>query len=115
MIFVSDIQAAVAEAHEQPVECMREPDGLGSRARAKVRARQEAMFLCRDLISPPGAWRQCTRASYPTLGKLFGGRDHATVIHAVQAVEQRIGADPEVRRRIDSLSVGLLLREGSHA
>lgn len=112
MIRVASIQAAVAEVFDVPVEAMRERDGFGSRARDRVYARQEAMFLCRESITTPyyqgGGHR--IPLSFPRIGKLFGGRDHSTVIHAVRAVEKRL-ADPEVRRRIDSLSVSLLLRE----
>lgn len=41
--------------------------------------------------------RQRTQFSYPEIGRKFGGRDHATVIHAVNKIEALIAAnDPSV-------------------
>ncbi len=54
-------------------------DILGENRRPDlVRARQIAMFLCRELLGH----------SYPAIGRLFGGRDHSTVIHAVKKIKQ---------------------------
>lgn len=102
MITVAAIKAAVAEAHRIPVETLTAP----LRARGFAWPRQEAMFLCRDMVRHSGR-----PISLFGIGRRFGGRDHTTVLSALHAVERRL-ADPEVRRRIDSLSVGLLLREG---
>jgi chromosomal replication initiator protein len=109
MILVADIQRVVAEAHKVPLEAMRERDDFGTRSRERVWARQEAMFLAREMCGRPGYNRQVSGASYLALARRFN-RDHTTIIHGVRAVEQRIATDAEVRRRIDSLSVGLLLR-----
>lgn len=43
-----------------------------------VRARQIAMYLCRELLGE----------SYPSLGRMFGGKDHSTVIHAVKKIKE---------------------------
>lgn len=53
------------------------------RTRAIVRPRQIAMYLCKTM----------TPRSLPEIGKRFGGRDHTTVIHAVNKVEQLMGED----------------------
>ena len=53
------------------------------RTRAIVRPRQIAMYLCKTM----------TPRSLPEIGKRFGGRDHTTVIHAVQKVEQLMSED----------------------
>jgi len=106
-MMIADIQRAVAAAHEVPIEAMRERDGLGTRSREHAWARQEAMFLCREMCSDAGV-KQYRRASYPNLAKHFR-RDHATVIHGVRAVTKRIASDAKVRRRIDVISVGLLI------
>ena len=53
------------------------------RTRAIVRPRQIAMYLCKTM----------TPRSLPEIGKRFGGRDHTTVIHAVQKVEQLMTED----------------------
>jgi len=47
-----------------------------NRSRPLVLARQIAMYVCREL----------TNHSYPSIAKVFGGRDHTTVIHSVDKV-----------------------------
>ena len=47
-----------------------------SRQRPLVAARQTAMYVFREM----------TELSYPAIARLFGGRDHTTVIHAVDKV-----------------------------
>jgi chromosomal replication initiator protein len=48
-----------------------------SRRRPLVTARQTSMYV----------FRQLTEMSYPAIAREFGGRDHTTVIHAVDKVE----------------------------
>jgi chromosomal replication initiation ATPase DnaA len=55
-----------------------------------VAARQVGMYLCKAY----------TTRSYPEIGRRFGGRDHSTVIHAVQ----KIGA---IESRSDGTAYGL--------
>ncbi|NNF04224.1 MAG: chromosomal replication initiator protein DnaA, partial [Rhodothermales bacterium] len=69
-----------------------------TRKREVVQARQVAMYFC----------KQFTQHSLKTIGLHFGGRDHSTVIHANQSVENQIDTDPkfaemieEVRHKID--------------
>ncbi|HEY8426451.1 MAG TPA: chromosomal replication initiator protein DnaA [Limnochordales bacterium] len=57
-----------------------------SRARELALARQIAMFLCREL----------TQASLPHIGEQFGGRDHSTVLHAVEKVQSLARRDPAI-------------------
>ncbi len=57
-----------------------------SRRRPLVTARQVGMYVCREL----------TDLSYPAIARSFGGRDHTTVIHAVE----KIGALMKERRQI---------------
>jgi chromosomal replication initiator protein len=64
----------VAEYYKYPVEALRGK----SRQRPLVIARQVAMFVMREL----------TDLSYPAIAREFGGRDHTTVIHAVEKVQQ---------------------------
>jgi chromosomal replication initiator protein len=96
MIFIRDIKAAVCAHYRLPAIEMESH----RRAREVARPRQIAMCLS----------KQMTPQSLPAIGKLFGGRDHTTVMHAVKSVEQRYVNDPELRNAVDSLSVGLLLR-----
>jgi chromosomal replication initiator protein len=60
---------------------------LQSRGRQRSIAlpRQVCMFLA----------RRCTRHSLEEVGGFFGGRDHTTVMHAVDTVEKRRKADEE--------------------
>ena len=48
-----------------------------SRRRPLVTARQIAMYVFREL----------TDLSYPAIAREFGGRDHTTVIHAVDKIK----------------------------
>ena len=49
-----------------------------SRSRPLVQARQVAMYVFREL----------TDFSYPAIGRVFGDRDHTTVMHAVEKISQ---------------------------
>ncbi len=55
--------------------------------------RQVAMYLIRDLLDLP----------LVQIGKLFGGRDHSTVIHSIRKVEDAMGDDPDFRREVESV------------
>ncbi len=56
-----------------------------SRTREYARARQIGMWLAREL----------TARSLPQIGKAFGGRDHTTVLHALNRVEQYIAENED--------------------
>jgi chromosomal replication initiator protein len=51
-----------------------------TRKQEVVEVRQIAMYLAKNM----------TKSSLKTIGLQFGGRDHSTVIHAIQSVEERI-------------------------
>lgn len=55
--------------------------------------RQLAMFLCREM----------TEKSYPQIGNAFGGRDHATVIHAVRKITRLLTERPDTVNDIETL------------
>jgi chromosomal replication initiator protein len=71
------------------------PTDLRSKRRTRTIAvpRQVAMYLC----------RRHTNASFPVIGDRFGGRDHSTVIHAVQVIERRVREDPTFQASVDRL------------
>ena len=56
--------------------------------------RQISMYLCRDL----------TDLSLPKIGAAFGGRDHTTVIHAVEKVKKLIQSDKQVFDEVTRLT-----------
>jgi chromosomal replication initiator protein len=82
-ITVEEIQRLVAEFFDMP------PDLLRAKTRKQeiVNARQIAMYLAKEM----------TNCSLKTIGLHFGGRDHSTVIHAYQSVEDQIKLDSKYR------------------
>src|SRR3546814_12506043 len=63
------------------------------RARAVVRPRQIAMYLAKKM----------TPRSLTEIGRIFGGRDHSTVIHAVRTIEALRAHDSEIDADIRAL------------
>jgi chromosomal replication initiator protein len=64
-----------------------------SRAAAPLRARQVAIYLTRE----------STSLSLPQIGRLYGGRDHSTVLNALRRIEAAVGEDRELADRVDVL------------
>jgi len=71
-----------------------------TRKREVVQARQIAMHFCKQL----------TQHSLKTIGLHFGGRDHSTVIHANQSVENQIDTEPKFRELIEEIRHMIELR-----
>jgi chromosomal replication initiator protein len=88
-ITIDQIQRTVCEFFDIPEDLLR----AKTRKQEIVIARQVAMFLAKDL----------TNASLKTIGLHFGGRDHSTVIHAYQGVEDRTKTDTQFRQNIEHL------------
>jgi chromosomal replication initiator protein len=66
-------------------------DLLGDRRTAKITVpRQVAMYFCREL----------THLSLKDIGAAFGGKDHTTVIYALNRVEERLGVDEAFAREV---------------
>lgn len=64
-----------------------------SRQRPLVTARQTAMYVFREL----------TDLSYPSIARLFGGRDHTTVIHAVDKIQRLMKERKQVYDQVTDL------------
>jgi chromosomal replication initiator protein len=73
-----------------------------NRSRSLVQARQIAMYLVRDL----------TDLSLPKIGEAFGGRDHTTVIHAMQKVRTLLSEKRVVYHQIQELTGRVRKRSG---
>jgi len=71
-----------------------------SRKQPLAQCRQVAMYLCRDLTS----------LSLPRIGEVFGGRDHTTVMYAIDRVKKIMETDREVYDRVQELSSNLRKR-----
>lgn len=63
-----------------------------------VRPRQVAAFLMR---------RHCPHLSYPAIGRLLGGRDHTTILHAQRAIEALIPVDQGISAMVDRVEARL--------
>jgi chromosomal replication initiator protein len=96
IVAMDDIQEAVCtQFHVKMSE-------LKSRRRSKtlVHPRQIAMYLCREL----------TDASYPEIGRQFGGKDHTTIIHACRQVSKAKEADTTLHTTLETLKEHILRR-----
>jgi chromosomal replication initiator protein len=80
---------ATADAYGFTVEQVCGP----SRTRPLVTARQVAMYLVRDM----------TEFSYPAIARVFGGRDHTTVIHAVDKISKQMGERRQIYEQVTAL------------
>jgi chromosomal replication initiator protein len=90
---VERIQAATCDAlGVSPAEL------VGSRrTRDVLRARKVAIYLTREL----------TDLSLPEIGRSFGGRDHSTVLNAIQRVGGQLESDPNLSRDVERVRVRL--------
>jgi len=70
-------------------------DLLRSKTRKKeiAQARQICMFLCKNM----------TESSLKTIGLHFGGRDHSTVIHALNCTEQQMRQDSKFHETVNTI------------
>lgn len=64
-----------------------------TRAATPLRARQVAIYLTREL----------TDLSLPQIGRLYGGRDHSTVLNSIRRLEARFGEDPGLTEQVEKL------------
>ncbi len=88
-ITINDIKEVIANYYNISIE------DLVSKKKTKNIAypRQIAMYIARKL----------TDLSLPKLGEEFGGRDHSTVLHAYNKVEEDMENSQEVKKGVDDL------------
>ena len=70
-------------------------EDLKSKKRKKelVEARHVAMYLCYQLIN----------MTYTDIGEVFGGKNHATVIHACNRMMNDLDNDPKLRHQVNEI------------
>lgn len=88
-ITIETIQHTVCEYFSIPEDLLR----AKTRKQEIVNARQIAMYLVKEL----------TNASLKTIGLHFGGRDHSTVIHAYQCVEDQMRVDTKFQAHVQQI------------
>lgn len=88
-INIDQIQRTVCEFFDIPEDLLR----AKTRKQEVVNARQVAMYLSKEL----------TNSSLKTIGLHFGGRDHSTVIHSCQSIQDRLKNDSTFKQNIDQL------------
>jgi len=93
---IEEIQRIVCEYFDIPEDLVR----AKTRKREVVQARQVAMYFS----------KQMTQHSLKTIGLHFGGRDHSTVIHANQSVENQIETNHKFRDMIEEIRHKIDLR-----
>ena len=86
---IVSIQKAVADYYKLTVEVLK-----GKKRSANIAyPRMVAMYLCRML----------TDQSFPRIGLEFGGRDHSTVIHAVDKIEEDLKTNSQLKEIINEI------------
>ena len=88
-VSIEEIQKQVAGHYRIRVSDMHS----ARRARSVARPRQVAMYLSKNL----------TTRSLPEIGRMFGGRDHTTVMHAVRKIEELIDRDNVLAEDVELL------------
>jgi chromosomal replication initiator protein len=89
LVTIDDILRRVAEVFHVKTQDLRSK----TRTKAVAFPRQVAMYLTRQLTSD----------SYADIGRGFGGKDHTTVLHAVNKIEALLQQDPKFRRTLDHI------------
>ena len=84
-----EILKAVAEHYNLKLEEVR---GAGRRKEVVI-PRQIAMYLIREM----------THASLPEIGQFFDGRDHTTVLYAIQKIQESLDTDPSIQQAIKGI------------
>ncbi|MES2766221.1 MAG: chromosomal replication initiator protein DnaA [Bacteroidota bacterium] len=86
---INDIKAETAQYYNLSVELLESK----TRKHEVVLARQVAMFLTKHL----------THMSLKSIGASFGKRDHTTVLHSCQMIENYMEREIEVRKAVEAL------------
>jgi chromosomal replication initiator protein len=88
-ISIESIQSLVCEFFDLNVDLLK----AKTRKREVVQARQISMYFAKRL----------TKNSLKTIGEYFGGRDHSTVIHSCQTVEDLMETDRRFKGYVEEI------------
>jgi chromosomal replication initiator protein len=88
-VSVERIQELVSAHFKVPLHLLTS----SKRSKEVAMARQVAMYLSREL----------TKNSLPDIGKLFGGKDHTTVLHGYKQIKRLIESNGQFKAEIDQL------------
>jgi len=89
-VTIDSVIRAVAEEYRlQPAQLKQK-----SNARTISYPRQVAMYLIKEL----------TFASLPEIGRVFAGKHHTTVLHAIRKIEKLRAKDPDLNRSIQKVT-----------
>jgi chromosomal replication initiator protein len=97
-VSVDFIQKTVADYFNIELEAMKSK----VKKREIVIPRQVAMYFC----------KRFTQLTLQLIGENFGGRDHSTVIHALESVEDMMKVDQNFKNQVDELYKKLKTRIG---
>src|SRR5512139_1062166 len=88
-ITIANIQSVTASVFNIPAIEIRSQ----RRTSDVVLPRHVAMYLCKEM----------TEHSLPKIGRLFGGKDHTTVLHAVTKIAGMIETDADLARKVEGI------------
>ena len=91
---VSQVQKVVCDYYQITLEQMKGK----KKDRYISRPRQVAMYFCYELAG----------ASYPQIGRDFGGRDHTTALHGHERIKEARKTDPELDQALQNIEHRLL-------
>lgn len=89
-VSIESIQSLVCDYFKIPTDQLKSK----SRKREIVQARQISMYFAKKM----------TKNSLKTIGEFFGGRDHSTVIHSCQTVEDLMETDRSFRTYVEEIN-----------
>ncbi|PZR40741.1 MAG: chromosomal replication initiator protein DnaA [Azospira oryzae] len=98
-VSVDFIQKTVADYFKVELEAMKGK----IKKREIVIPRQVAMYFC----------KRFTQLTLALIGENFGGRDHSTVIHALESVEDMMKTDANFKNSVEDLTKKLKMRMAS--
>ena len=97
-VSIDYIQKTVCESFNIPLDKLKEK----TRKREVVQARQLSMYLAKNF----------TNNSLKIIGKHFGGRDHSTVIHSCQAIQNLLDTDSDFKENVEDIQKKIQMNIG---